>query len=196
MRTIRIALPMLLLLAVVPVDVAADQPTLVVRDTDGKLVGTVVTQEGDQADANGLPDRFRVWVARRVANAWIVLPVSQNAVWATKDMTPFLYETSDCSGPALLDAPRADNEASATVVFDTQVYWPVGAGEERVIKSSGVRLADPEQCDGMLLEGNLCCTVPAEVETRFVSEASSVALAELNMRRPYHLEWASAQQAR
>src|SRR5215468_5557333 len=141
-------------------------PQWVVRDLQGGLVGQVLSQGTGQAGAFRLTDDSPLWVARRIPGNWIQLRVSQNAVWATRHYVPFLYETSDCSGPALLEAPRKKGEVLATVVFDTSVYWPAGPRESRAIRSKGILVHDAAECQDTLVESTLCCSTLVDEETR------------------------------
>jgi hypothetical protein len=148
----------------------------------------VLPAAGDPVLTEGFAKDSPVWVARRIPGNWIQLLMTQNAVWATKDRVPFLYEDYDCSGPAFLEAPQNTNAVRATVVFDTGVFWPKGPGESRVIRAKGVLVGDPGRCDATLVEPDLCCTVVEAEETRFVAEASGAALAEMHLRPPFRIE--------
>ena len=184
----RATLFIVLLFVLAPVGSATEQPTMIVRDADGHLVGTVLAQTIDLAVREGLTDRAPLWVARKIGGAWIFILVGKNAVWATKDVSPLLYLNDDCSGTPLLETARTRDEVRSTVVFDTQVYWPSGPGAERVIRSRGTLTKDPAQCDGRMVTGELCCTTYVADETRFTAEAVEVALADLNLHPPFRLE--------
>src|SRR5262245_44782096 len=173
MRTRWAVTTILVFSVLTPLAITADEPAMVVRDANGKLVGTVLAQTAELAATQGLTDRFPLWVARKIPGSWIFLPVTKGAVRTTKDLTPFLYENDTCTGPPLLDAPRTDDEVRATVLFDTQVYWSEGAGSERIIRSRGFLTANPEQCNGTVYDGNLCCTMNSKAETRFAAETTS-----------------------
>ena len=196
MRTVQTSLTMFLLFAVTSLAVAADKPLFVVRDADGVLVGLVLEQTVDLAVARGLTNSLPLWVARKIPSSWIFLPLTANAVWTTGNLTPFLYERDYCDSQPLLPAPRTRDEVHATVVFDTQVYWSAGPGSDRIIRSQGVRMADPATCHDLLLDGNLCCTTLSKDETHFAAETSGVALAQLNLRPPFRLEQATVRPTR
>jgi hypothetical protein len=193
MRMVRPSIAILLLFVVTPLVTAADEPTILVRDEQGNLVGVVLAQTKGLALTQGLTDTAPLWVAKRVSDRWIFLQVTKDAVRGTKGLTPFLYENDLCAGPPLLDAPAGDT-VRPTVVFDTQVYWSVDPGSPRVIRSRGVLVhdADLDKCDGTLLDGNLCCTVPGKEETRLAAETVSVPLAHLDLKPPFSLELAPA----
>ena len=186
MRELRIML--VALFVALPLAAAAQTPQWVVRDLEGGLVGPVLSQGSGQTGPYKLINDSPLWVARRIPGKWLRLRVTENAVWATKNQFPFLYETSDCTGPALLEAPRKKNQVLATVVFDTDVYWPAGPGETRVIRSQGILVGNAAQCQDALVESALCCSALVDGETRFVAEVSGVALADLHLRPPFRLE--------
>lgn len=183
-----IVLAPLLATAVASFAGAADDPPMVVRDADGNLVGTVLAQTVQLSTTLGLTDRFPLWVAQGGPGSWTFLIVGKNAVFTTKSLTPLLYESDYCSGSPLLAAPRTRDEVRQTVIFDTRIYLPVGPGSERTIRSQGVLLDDATKCEGVMRDATLCCTVVSQEEKRYASEASSVALATLNLRPPFHLE--------
>jgi len=176
------------LFVALPLAADAQAPQWVVRDLEGGLVGPVLPRGTDRTGPYRLTDDSPLWVARRIPGKWIQLRVSENAVWATRHHVTFLYETPDCSGPALLEAPRKKNEVLATVVFDTDVYWPAGLGESRVIRSKGILVRDAAECQDPLVESALCCSALVDEETRFAAEVSGVALADLHLRPPFRLE--------
>src|SRR5262245_41270272 len=86
-----------------PAAAAAQTDRWVVRDTDGTLVGSVLSTTGKPAFTNARGEDSPLWVARRIAGKWLRLPVSRNAVWATGNSQPFLFEEFDCSGQPLLE---------------------------------------------------------------------------------------------
>jgi len=176
------------LFVALPLVADAQTPQWVVRDLQGGLVGPVLSRGTGQTGPERLSDDSPLWVARRIPGNWIRLRVSENAVWATRHQVPFLYETSDCSGPALLEAPRRKSEVLATVVFDTNVYWPAGPGESRVIRSKGILVRDPAECQDALVESTLCCSTLGDEETRLAAEVAGAALADLHLRPPFRLE--------
>jgi hypothetical protein len=195
MRPIQRAVTLLLLVVFTPLVVAQDKPTINVRDADGKLVGTVLAETLDLAMTQGLNEKSPLWVVRKTGDNWIFLFVTEKAVRGTKAFTPFLYENDLCSGPPLLEAPKTADQVSPTAAFDTQVYWSVGPASDRVIRSRGVMMRDPDACEGTLLDGNLCCTVATTAESKFAGDAGSIALAQLDFRPPFHLEVVPARQA-
>ena len=186
MRELRMVL--VVLFVALPLAAAAQAPQWVVRDLEGGLVGPVLSGDTGRTGPHKLSDDSPLWVARRIPGKWIQLLVNRNAVLATRDRVPFLYEDYDCSGPAFLDAPQNTDEVRATVVFDTGVFWPNGPGESRVIRAKGVLVGNPDQCDAPLIEPDLCCTMVDTEETRFVAEVSHAALAKFQLRPPFRLE--------
>jgi hypothetical protein len=176
------------LFAALPVAAAAQTAPWVVRDVDGTLVGSVLQPPGGAVVADGFETDSPLRVARRIPGKWIQLLMTRNAVRGTKDSVPFLYEDSDCRGPAFLEAPRKSSKVHATVVFDTSVFWPTGPVESRVIRAKGVYVRDPGQCSAMLVEPDLCCTVVEADEARFVAEVDGAALAQLQLRPPFRIE--------
>ena len=182
----RLKMMLVALLVTLPVAAGAQAPQWVVRDLEGGLVGPVLSQ--GSPGTNALSDDSPLAVARRIPGKWLVLRVSQNAVWATRRLVPFLFESFDCSGPAFLDAPRKKNEALATVVFDTNVYWPAGNGESRPIRSKAILVSNPGECQDALVGSDLCCSTLADEEEHFAAEIGSAALAKLNLRPPFRLE--------
>jgi hypothetical protein len=170
-----------------PIVAAAQTPQWVVRDQAGEVVGPVLSAFPGQTGPYKLTNDSTVWIARRHHREWLLLRVSEKAVWATTHHLPFLYETPDCSGPAFLAAPRRKNEALATVVFDTEVYWPAGRGESRVIRSKGFLVRDPDECQDALGESALCCSTLGDEETHLAAEVSRTELADLHLRPPFHL---------
>ena len=188
MRELRMMLVALFL--ALPLVATAQTPQWVVRDLEGGLVGPLLSRGTAQTGPYRLADDSPLLVARRIPGKWIQLLMTRSAVWGTKDRVPFLYEDYDCSGQAFLEAPQDANEVRATVVFDTQVFWPKGPGESRVIRAKGVLVGDPGQCEAeaTLIEPDLCCTVVEAEETRFVAEVSGAALAKLELRPPFRLE--------
>src|SRR5574341_785130 len=182
-------LKLVLVVLLVALPVAGAAPTgWIVRSADGTLVGSLLPAAGDPVVTEGFAKDSPVRVARRIPGNWIQLLMSQDAVWATRDRVPFLYEDYDCSGPAFLEAPQNTNAVRAAVVFDTEVFWPKGPGESRVIRAKGVLVGDPGRCDATLVEPDLCCTVVEAEETRFVAGASGAALADLHLRAPFRFE--------
>jgi hypothetical protein len=176
------------LFVALPVAATAQTARWIVRSADSTVVGPVLGLAGDPVVSTSFSRNFPVWVARRIPGEWIQLLVSRNAVWATNDRVPFLYEDYDCSGPALLQAPQNTNEVRATVVFDTRVFWPKGPGESRVIRAKGVRVRDTDQCNATLVEPDLCCVALETEQTRFAAEVSSTDVAKLELRAPFRLE--------
>jgi hypothetical protein len=171
-----------------PVAAAAQTTGWIVRNADSTLVGPLLPAAGDPVLTKSFAEDSPVWVARRIPGKWIQLLMSRNTVWATKDRVPFLYEDYDCSGPAFLEAPQNTNQVRATVVFDTEVFWPKGPGESRVIRAKGVLVRDAGQCTATLVGPDLCCTVVEAEETRFVAEVAGTAVAKLELRPPFRLE--------
>jgi hypothetical protein len=163
-------------------------PQWVIRDVGGSIVGPVLGKaEGVphvRTDAADPP----LWVARYVRGQWLMVLLTRETVWGTRNKVPFLYETPDCSSPALLDAPRQQNEASLTVAFDTHVYWPSGRGASLPIRSKGVFVHDPAECGGLLLGENLCCTTVEDDEVHFAAQAAGIPLSHLELRPPFHIE--------
>lgn len=176
------------LFVALPVAAAAQTTGWIVRNADSTLVGPLLPAAGAPVLTKNFAEDSPVWVARRIPGKWIQLLMSRRTVWATNDRVPFLYEDYDCSGPAFLEAPQNTNEVRATVVFDTEVFWPKGLGESRMIRAKGILVRDPGQCSTMLVEPNLCCTVVETQETRFVAEVSGAAVAKLDLRPPFRLE--------
>src|SRR4029453_17805709 len=176
------------LFVALPLVAAAQTPQWIVRDLEGELVGPVMSQSRGQAGPYRLTNDSTLWVARRIPGQWLLIRVSTKAVWATGQDLPFLYETPDCSGPAFLEAPRRKNEALATVVFDTNAYWPGRPGENRVIRSKGFLVRDPAECQDALVESALCCSALGDEETRLAAEVSGARLADLHLRPPFRLD--------
>ncbi|HEV8374612.1 MAG TPA: hypothetical protein VGR38_00085 [Candidatus Polarisedimenticolia bacterium] len=178
---------MLLVVSFVALPLAAAAQTLqwVVRDRDGRLVGPVLLQSAGGAGPDRLTDDSLLWVARRIPGGWLRIPVTESTVWATNQF-PFLYEAQDCSGPALLEAPK--DEVLATVIFDTDVYWSAGPAESHVIRAKGILVRDPDKCQGALLESGLCCSTLGDEETHVAAEVSGARVADLHLRPPFRLE--------
>jgi hypothetical protein len=186
MRKVRTLL--VALFVALPLAAAAQTSQWVVRDLDGGLVGPVLLQGKGAPGPDRLTEDSPLWVARRIPGKWLRLRVTENAVWATRNQFPFLYESYDCSDPALLEAPRKRNEVLATVLFDTEVDWPAGPAESRVIKAKGVLVRNPYECQDTLLESRLCCSALGDAEEHFAAEVSGAPLAELRLRPPFRLE--------
>jgi hypothetical protein len=186
MRELRMVL--VVLFVALPLAAAAQAPQWVVRDLEGAVVGPVLSRGSGQNGSVELSDDSPLLVARRIPGKWIQLLVSRNAVWATKDQVPFLFEDYDCSGPAFLETPPDTKTVRPAVVFDTEVFWPRGAAESRVIRAKGVLVGDPARCETTLVEPGLCCTIVETEETRLVAEVSRAAVANLHLRPPFRLE--------
>jgi hypothetical protein len=186
MRELRLLL--VVLFVALPLAAAAQEPQWVVRDREGALVGPVLSPGTRQTGSVELGDHPPLWVARRIPGKWIQLLVSRDAVWATRDRVPFLFEDYDCRGPAFLEMPSSPKQARPAVVFDTEVFWPRGPAENRLIRAKGVLLADQQRCGDTLVEPNLCCTMLESEDTRSVAEVSRAALANLQLRPPFRLE--------
>ena len=167
---------------------AADAPTMIVRDAAGEFVGIVLGQATDAAARYGLVDESMLWVATPIDGTSILLLVARNELWATKDLVPFLYESGDCSGPALLDAPPEANGVGAAVVFDTSVFWPAEPGASRVIRSRGTPVREPDACTDALVGPQLCCEAVKGGETHFTAHVTGLEVADLDFRMPLRIE--------
>ena len=128
MRSTRTVVAMVALLMTAHPAVAADTAGMVVRDAAGELVGTVVGRAVHAAATSGVAGEPMLWVARPIAGRSILLLVGDDALSDTKDLVPLFYESDDCSGSALLDAPPDADGNVAAVIFDTGVFWPTGRG--------------------------------------------------------------------
>ena len=100
----------------------------------------------------------------------------------------FCYESDDCSGPALLDAPPEVDGYAAAVIFDTGVFWPAGLGASRVVRSKATLVQEPTDCTDMLVAPQLCCAAVAGGETRLTAPVTGVPIADLHLRIPFRLE--------
>jgi hypothetical protein len=188
MRTFRVLLAMLTFLVAARLTAAADPPRVVVRDAGGELVGIVLGQAADTAARYGLVDEAMLWVATPIDGTSILLLVGRNELWATKDLVPFLYESGDCSGPALLDAPPEADGVGAALVFDTSVFWPAGPGASRVIRSRGTPVLEPAACTDALVGPQLCCATVKGGETHFTAQVTGLEVAKLHLRMPLRIE--------
>ena len=183
MRKLRMSL--VVFFAALPVVAAAQTVHWVVRDRDGGLVGPVLLEGA--AGFDRLSNASPLWVARRIPSGWLRIPVTESAVWATNQF-PFLYETQDCRGGALLEAPREKDGVLATVIFDTKVYWSEGPAESHVIRAKGILVRAPDECQGTLLESGICCSGLEGEETHLATEVSEARVSDLNLRPPFRLE--------
>src|SRR5262245_2352066 len=87
----------------------------------------------------------------------ILLLVGDDALSEAKELVPLFYESDDCSGSALLDAPPEADGHAAAVIFDTGVFWPAGRGASRVIRSKGTLVRKSTDCTAVLVAPQLCC---------------------------------------
>src|SRR5262245_32451856 len=157
MRSSRTLLAMVTLLMAAHPTVAADVAGLVVRDAAGELVGTVVGPAVQAATTSRLSGEPMLWVARPIAETSILLLVGDHALSDTKDLVPLFYESDDCSGSALLDAPPDADGNAAAVIFDTGVFWPRGRGASRVIRSKGTLVRESRGCADVVVAPQLGC---------------------------------------
>ena len=192
MRSIRTLVAMAtLLLAAHPI-VAADTAQLVVRDAAGEVVGTVVGRAVHGATTSGLSGEPMLWVARPIDGMPVLLLVGDHALSDTKDLVPLLYESDDCSGAALLDAPTEADGTVAAVIFDTGVFWPTGRGASRVIRSKATLVRESTDCTDVLVAPQLCCSAVEGGEKRFTASITGLQLADLHLRMPLRLEQTAA----
>ena len=168
--------------------VAADTAGMVVRDAAGELVGTVVGRAVHAAATSGVAGEPMLWVARPIAGRSILLLVGDDALSDTKDLVPLFYESDDCSGSALLDAPPDADGNVAAVIFDTGVFWPTGRGASRVIRSKGTLVRESTDCTDVLVAPQLCCAAVEGGETRVTAPITGLQLADLHLRMPFRLE--------
>jgi len=129
-----------------------------------------------------------LWVARPIAGRSILLLVGDDALSDTKDLVPLFYESDDCSGSALLDAPPDADGNVAAVIFDTGVFWPTGRGASRVIRSKGTLVRESTDCTDVLVTPKLCCAAVEGGETRVTAPITGLQLADLHLRMPFRLE--------
>jgi hypothetical protein len=168
--------------------VAADTAGVVVRDAAGEVVGTVVGRAVHAGATSGVSGETMLWVARPIAGMSILLLVGDDALSDTKDLVPLFYESDDCSGSPLLDAPPDTDGNVAAVIFDTGVFWPTGRGASRVIRSKGTLVRESTDCTDVLVAPQLCCAAVEGGETRFTASITGLQLADLHLRMPFRLE--------
>jgi hypothetical protein len=192
MRSTRTLVAMVTLLMAAHPTVAADTAGVVVRDAAGEVVGTVVGRAVHAAASSGLSGETMLWVARSIAGMPILLLVGDDALSDTKDLVPLFYESDDCSGSALLDAPAEVDGHAAAVIFDTGVFWPTGRGASRVIRSKGTLVRESTDCTDVLVAPQLCCAAVEGGETRFTAPITGLQLADLHLRMPFRLEQGTA----
>jgi len=192
MRSTRTLVAMIALLIAAHPTVAADTAGMVVRDAAGELVGAVVGQAARAAATSGVSGEPMLWVARPIAGMSILLLVGNDALSDTKDLVPLFYESDDCSGSALLDAPPDAEGNVAAVIFDTGVFWPTGPGASRVIRSKGTLVRESTDCTDVLVAPQLCCAAVAGGETRFTASITGLLLTDLHLRMPFRLEQRTA----
>jgi hypothetical protein len=192
MRSTRTLVAMVTLLMAAHPTVAADTAGVVVRDAAGEVVGTVVGRAVHAAASSGLSGETMLWVARPIAGMPILLLVGDDALSDTKDLVPLFYESDDCSGSALLDAPAEVDGHAAAVIFDTGVFWPTGRGASRVIRSKGTLVRESTDCTDVLVAPQLCCAAVEGGETRFTAPITGLQLADLHLRMPFRLEQGTA----
>jgi hypothetical protein len=167
----------------------ASESAPVVRDQQGAVVGTVLGEALD-AVALGLGPESLIWMAYPVGSAAVRLLVSETGPFDTKGLEPLLYESADCSGAALIEAPKEPTDVRATVVFATDVFWADGPGAERVIRSRARLVRDPSECDDTPVAQQVCCTSLPRGETRLAAEVTGASLASLRLQPPFHVDGA------
>lgn len=159
--------------------VAASGPGLVVVDGAGTVIGPVVP---------GPVDGPLLWVVHPVGGVPVKLLVGENGPWDTKAREPLLYESTDCSGPALLDVPGDPDAVREAVIFATDVYWPRGEGSERTIRSAAWLVRDDEPCSAALVASHLCCAALPQPQRTTVAPAADTSVAGLRLSAPFHVE--------
>src|SRR5262245_21134045 len=172
--------------------VAADTAELVVRDAADEVVGTVVGRAVHAATTSGLAGETMLWVARPIAGMSILLLVGDDALSETKELVPLFYESDDCSGSALLDAPP---EADGMRRQSSSTRASSGRPDAERAVSSGPR----EPSSGSRQTAPLCWSRRSSAarqweggETRVTAPITGLQLADLHLRIPFRLEQRTA----
>lgn len=171
-----------------PARATGDAPLVI--DSQGAVVGTVLGEASDP-DANLGPvteGEGLLWVAHPIPGADVRLLVGESGPWDTKGLEPLLYESEDCTGTPLLEAPADADGVRRAVVFATDVFWPDGPGASRVIHSRATLVRDQDDCAATPVAPQVCCTRLANGETRTVAPVTGVALASLRLSPPFRID--------
>jgi hypothetical protein len=168
--------------------IAAAPPRFVIRDANGVTVGPIVPEPPALSARFGDVNESLLWVVQAVGGTPVKVLVGENGPWDTKDLEPLLFESADCTGPALMDMPAHGGDARDAVVFETDVFWPDGGGTDRLIQSQALLVRDAADCDATLAGPDLCCSPLARGETRHTAPVTSATLASLRLSPPFHVE--------
>jgi hypothetical protein len=154
-------------------------PTLVMVDGSGAMIGPVLSQTETES---------LLWVEHRIAGVPIKLLFDENGVRDTAARQPLFYESADCSGTAMIDVIDDPREARNTVVFASDVFWPVGAGRDRTVRAAAWPIREGAECPGTLVGDNLCCAALPSAQVVRTAPVTGVPLTALRLNSPFHLE--------
>jgi len=161
---------------------AAQGPQLVVVDGAGAVVGPVVPGPEDGGTL--------VTVVHAINDVPVKLLVGDNGPWDTKTRQPLFYESTDCTGTALIDVPSDPAAPRDGVIFATEVYFPEGPGDQHTIRSAAWLVRNDDECTAANVGNNLCCAALPKAQTLTAAPASATALATLRLSVPFHVEQA------
>jgi len=163
---------------------AAAAPAADVYDGRGTLIGSVLPDAADPSAGFGLSDGSLLWIASPVDGVSVRLLVDESGPWDTRDLEPLRYESADCTGTAVLAAPRDAKDPQPAVVFDTMVFLPAGTVQPHVVRSTGWPLRDGAACSAEQVSPHFCCARLARPETVNASPVVAIDLTSLALSPP------------
>jgi hypothetical protein len=158
-------------------------PRMVVKDSNGQLVGPVMSAS-----------ELYVVVERPVGAESLLVVVTRSGVAegpTSSALESQYFETTDCSGPGYRDEPQGGGLFRETFVRGSQVYYLTGSMQTRTIASQlgfGATAASCAAVMGLFTPPDVCCVAMVTPLTLQVESIATFDLSTLGLVPPFHVE--------
>lgn len=160
---------------------------VVMVDGHGNAIGTLIESAADPSSRYDLQPESLTWISMPIDGAPTRLLMGESGPWDTKDLEPLRYENADCTGDALIVEPDTKDSLRPAAIFDTMVFLPAAAAQDRVVRSEGWPQRDGDACDADEVSARFCCAPLARPRTVQAAPVTVIDIASLGFTSPFRV---------